>query len=106
MIFKHRSIGLMILLQFFTCGIYLIYWLVATKKELNRNNAQIPSAWLLIIPFANIYFIYCFAQGFAKVILKDSNQAAAYFVLLLFLLPIAALICQSNINDKTQSLYS
>lgn len=100
-----RSIGTMILLMIVTLGIYILYWLAVTKKELNQLGAQIPTAWLIIIPFANIYFLYAFAKGFATTIIKDSNQSVAYFLLLIFLLPIGELICQSNINERITRVY-
>jgi hypothetical protein len=86
-----------------TCGLYTIYWLVATKLELNKSGATIPSAWLIIIPFVNIYFLYEFAQGYCKVVFGDDRQAIAYFVLILFTLPIGAIIYQSQINKMAVS---
>jgi len=88
--------GLFLLL---TLGIYAIYWLVVTKIELNRLGAKIPTAWLIIIPFANIYFFYKFAEGFSATVLKNKSQAVAYFLLLLLLFPIGELVYQHQINQ-------
>lgn len=93
-----RNIVGMIPLLLLTFGIYLIYWTVVTKNELNRLGAQIPTAWLFIIPFANIYFLYKFAQGFTIVVFKDDSQTIAYFLLFLFFMPLAPIFYQIQIN--------
>jgi hypothetical protein len=51
---KNRNVVAVVLLPFVTFGIYSIYWEVVTKNELNAQGAQIPTAWLLIVPFVNI----------------------------------------------------
>ena len=99
----HRNIWQMIFLTIITCGLYTIYWLVATKLELNKSGATIPSAWLIIIPLVNIYFLYEFAQGYCKIIFGDDTQSVAYFALILLTLPIGAIIFQSQINKRAVS---
>lgn len=96
-----RDMVTMIILMLITCGLYLIYWTVVTKNELNRMGAQIPSAWLFIIPFANFYFIYKFAEAFAAIVLEDENQTVAYFLLLALLMPIGAIIYQVQMNKAS-----
>ncbi|MEX0940218.1 MAG: DUF4234 domain-containing protein [Candidatus Babeliales bacterium] len=95
-----RNLWQMIILILITLGIYPIYWLVATKIELNKLGAQIPTAWLLIIPFVNLYFLYKFAEAFAIYVLKDKTQIAAYFLLITLLWPIGEIIYQDQINKK------
>lgn len=44
-----------------TFGIYEIFWLVDTKKELNsKTNFHIPSIWLLILPVPVVIAGYVF----------------------------------------------
>ena len=62
---RHPAIALV--LAMFTCGIYYIYWLVSTKREMNRLGAEIPTSWLIIIPFVNIYWFWCWSQGVEKI---------------------------------------
>lgn len=95
-----RSIGQMILLMVVTLGIYTIYWLCVTKQELNKNRAQIPTFFLFFIPFANVYFLYKFAEAFCAIVLKDKAQVVALFVLLVCLFPVAELILQSQMNRR------
>ena len=60
-----RNPVLVIVLSFVTFGIYAIYWVVKTKGEINSLGAKIPTAWLMIIPIANLYFFYKYAEGFS-----------------------------------------
>ena len=94
----HRSLIATFLLLLFTLGIYSIYWVVVTKQEINNLGGRIPTAWLFIIPFVNIYFIYRFTQEFTKIVLHDDTQAASYFILFLFLPFIGVLFFQSKMN--------
>ena len=55
---KHRNIFLVYLFSIITFGIYALYWMVSTKNEINSLGAKIPTAWLLIVPIANLYWIY------------------------------------------------
>ncbi|MFZ5954506.1 MAG: DUF4234 domain-containing protein [Candidatus Dependentiae bacterium] len=101
-----RNIWIMVLLILVTGGLYLAYWFVVTKWELNAMGAQLPTAFLFFIPFANIYFIYKFSQAFAQKVLKNESEALTYFLLLFLLMPIGVLIAQSKINNFKQGLSS
>lgn len=49
---KHRSPFAVFMLSIITFGIYDIYWLVVTKKELNQKTSiHTPTIWLLFAPF-------------------------------------------------------
>lgn len=96
--FTHRDLIVMFILSILTLGFYLIYWTVITKNELNKNGANIPTAWLMIIPFANLYFYYKFAQAFAVQVLKDKSLTIPYFLLIPFLKPLGVLIYQAHMN--------
>ncbi len=76
---KHRDLVTVFILTIITIGIYFIYWAVKTKTELKRAGADIPTAFLVIIPFANIYFWYKYSIGYLTLIKKieiDNNIAA------------------------------
>lgn len=96
---EQRNIGIMIPLMLVTAGLYMVYWLVVTKLDFNDRGAHIPTSWLLIIPLANIYFLYKFTEAFARIIFKNEQLTVPYFLLLMLLLPVGILICQHNIND-------
>ena len=80
---KHRSIFWMAILSIVTLGIYMIYWAVKTKNEIKSLGADIPTAWLLIIPFGNIYFWYQYASGFAEYVKKGSTTIEYFIVAIL-----------------------
>jgi hypothetical protein len=85
-------------LPIITFGIYGLVWYVQTKEEMNRKGAQIPTAWLLIIPFANLYWLWVYAKGVEKVT-NGASGALGNFLLRLFLGPIGMAITQSAFNN-------
>ena len=85
------------LLCFITFGIYPIVWFVKAGREMRVRDAQVPTAWLMIIPFVSIYWFWkwCAAVG------KDtggSMHGLIAAILLLFLGPIGIAIVQSQFN--------
>jgi hypothetical protein len=94
---QRRSAVICIILSIVTFGIYGIYWAVKTKDEINSLGAKIPTAWLVIVPFVNIYFAYKYAEGFATYVLKDKNTIA-WFLLYIIIPPVAAILVQLELN--------
>jgi len=48
---KQRNVIAVVCFSIITLGIYDLFWLVSTKKELNmRTKQHVPSVWLLFIP--------------------------------------------------------
>ena len=95
---EQRNPFLVFLLALITFGIYGIVWYVKTKREMNSKGAQIPTAWLLIIPIVNIYWLYKYSEGVELVTNKDMSTAVAF--ILLFLLGIIGMaIIQSKFNS-------
>ncbi len=94
---QHRDPIMVILLSIITLGIYSLFWYVATKNEMNTKGAQIPTAWLLIIPFVNIWWYWKFSEGVELVTNKGMGVAVA-FLLLWFLGTIGEAIIQNNLN--------
>ncbi|TFH09626.1 MAG: DUF4234 domain-containing protein [Candidatus Atribacteria bacterium] len=93
-----RSPIAVFLLPFVTFGFYALFWIVRTKTEMNSRGAGIPTAWLLLIPIVNIYWLYRFAQGVDHVTGGRMSTAAA-FLLTLFLGTIGYAVIQSSLND-------
>jgi hypothetical protein len=92
-----RNPALVAVLSIITFGIYAIVWYVSTKEEMNQNyQADVPTAWLLIVPFVNIYWIWRFCGG----VEKTTGQSAPVNFLLLFLLSVIGMaIVQSKLNE-------
>lgn len=80
---KKRNIFVVYLLMIITFGIYGIYWFVSTKEEMNSLGAKIPTAWLIIVPIANLYWIYKYCEGFAEKVKKDNNTVLWFIVYIL-----------------------
>ncbi len=94
---QKRSPVAVLLLPFVTFGFYSLYWLVRTKTEMNSCGADIPTAWLLLIPFAGIWWLWKFGEGVERVTHERMSTGVA-FLLLLFLEFIGAMIIQSELN--------
>lgn len=94
---KKRDPIFVILATILTCGLYHIYWLVVTKDEINSLGAQIPTGWLIIIPIANLYFTYKYAEGFSAYVKKDNNPLI-WFLVYFFVAPLAIILFQVELN--------
>lgn len=95
---RDRSVLMVILFSFITFGIYTLYWMVSTKNEMNARGANIPTAWLIIIPFVSIYWMWKYAEGVGQVSKNQLSGPVAF--LLLFLLSIIGIaIVQSTFNQ-------
>jgi hypothetical protein len=69
-----------LLLTLITCGIYGLVWHVQTKEELNRRGAQIPTAWIWLIPFAIWYWLWKYAEG-VELVSGGKHTAGGTFAL-------------------------
>lgn len=98
---KRSPVGV-VLLTLITCGIYGIVWYVKTKEEMNRLGASIPTAWLLIIPLVNIYWVWKYAEG-VQLVTKGAQSAVTIFLLLLFCGIIGMPLAQSAFNSIAAS---
>jgi len=98
---KRRNPALVIIFAIITFGIYGIYWAVKTKHEISSLGAEIPTAWLLIVPIANWYWYYKYAEGFSNYVKKDNN-AILWFLLLFFVAPVAMIIFQVELNKLAE----
>ena len=87
---QERNVIVVYLLGIVTLGIYFLYWFIQTKREINRNfGAHIPTCWLLIIPIANIYWMYKYAEAYSIYVIKDDNKVlwALLFILIGIIVP-------------------
>lgn len=94
---RQRSILKMILLSIITFGIYSLYWSVSTKNEMNRLGANVPTAWLLIVPFVSIYWYWKYSEAVEQVTGGKVSTPLA-FVIELLLNFIGDIIIQSEFN--------
>ncbi len=99
---KQRSPVAVILLPFVTFGIYSIYWLVSTKIEMTKLGAKIPTAWLIIVPLANIWWYWKYSEGVDSITNSKISNVMA-FILLLLLGFIGQAIIQDSFNNVSTS---
>jgi hypothetical protein len=94
---QQRSPAAVFFLSLITFGIYALVWHVKTKGELNRLGANIPTAWLIIVPLANLYWIWKYCEGVEQV--SHGQISAVLALILMLLLSIVGLaILQSEFN--------
>jgi hypothetical protein len=94
---KKRNPALVIIFSIITLGIYLIYWFVKTKEEMKSLGADIPSAWLLIVPIGNCYLLYKYCDGFSEYVKKDKN-GVLWFLVAVTVFPVIPVIVQIELN--------
>jgi len=100
---KERNILLVYILGFVTLGIYFIYWLYETEKELNELRANIPTFILYFIPIVNIYWLYRYTKGWAYVSRRD--DVIVYFILFLFLGIVMPYLVQKSLNQIARNYF-
>lgn len=97
---RNRNPIAVLLLPLVTFGIYALYWEVSTKNEMNKLGADIPTAWLLIVPFVNWWWLWKYSQGVEKVTAGKLNGLLT-FLLFIVIGSIGAAIVQSSFNEVT-----
>lgn len=99
---KKRNPLAVVLLTIITFGIYGIVWEVKTKLEMNKLGAEIPTAWLIIIPIVNIWWLWKYSEGVEKVTNGKTSGVLA-FVLLFLLGVIGMAIVQYEFNGISET---
>ncbi len=99
---KIRSIAAPLLLPLITFGIYALVWSVKTKNEMNKSGTAIPTAWLLIVPIANIVWLWKYSVGVETFTRKRFDRHAAFW-LMLILGGIGSAIVQNQFNRAIES---
>jgi len=77
---SHRSIVKLLLLSLVTFGFYGLVWFVRTKEEMTAAGADIPTAWLLIVPIANLYWLWKYCGGVELVTRGKTSQVVGFIV--------------------------
>ena len=94
---KRRSPAAPLLLPVVTLGIYSLVWFVKTKNEMNKTTtSRIPTAWLLIVPIGNIFWLVAYARGAKE--FNGTASTAGTFWLLALLGQIGEAILQARFN--------
>ncbi len=94
---KNRVIWKAIALSVITFGIYGIVWQVKVKGEMNELGAEIPTAWWLIVPIGNIWWIWKYSEG-VEIVTKEKYPAGLAFILLSLTNIVGQAILQTEFN--------
>ena len=94
-----RSPVAVFFLPLITFGIYGLYWLVKTKDEMNAQGAEIPTAWLILVPIVQLWWIWKFAEGVGKTT-RDEMSGGLALILMLFTGSIGMAVIQSSLNKR------
>ncbi len=62
---------------------YCVYWLVRSKDEMVVRGADIPSAWWLVVPIANLFWLWKWAAGVEYVSIGRTSQLGAFLVVVM-----------------------
>ncbi len=98
---KYRNPLLVILFTFITFGIYGLVWTVMTKCEMNTAGAKIPTAWLIIVPLVNLWWLWKYSEGVEFVTRKNLSAPIA-FILIFLLGTIGNGIVQYEFNNYSK----
>ena len=99
---KPRSIAAPLLLPLVTFGIYSLVWSVKTKNEMNNSGTAIPTAWPLIVPIANIVWLWKYSVGVEQFTRGGLGRHAAFWVQLL-VGTVGPAIVQSKFNKAIEA---
>ena len=66
-VMKQRNLAFVYFMPMITLGVYAIVWWVKTKNEMVRLGASVPTAWLLIVPVAGLYWLYTYYRAAEKI---------------------------------------
>jgi hypothetical protein len=95
-VIKKRNIFLVYLFHIITLGIYGVYWMISTKRDMNSLGATIPNAFLMVIPIVNLYWFYKYSEGYS-IVKKDDHKVLWFFLFLIFGIVMPAMV-QSELN--------
>ncbi|NPE07362.1 MAG: DUF4234 domain-containing protein [Asgard group archaeon] len=78
---KERDPMMTIVFMIISCGLYMLYWLYETSKELTELGAELPTIWFIFIPGVNIYYIYKYTEEWHRIVKYKEQEAMIVFLL-------------------------
>ena len=94
---KERNPITVIVLMMCTCGIYALFWMFETGKELKELGAEIPALWFILIPGLNLYFGYKYLEEWHRIV-KYEQDFIMVLVLYFVFMPIVIYWVQTELN--------
>lgn len=77
---KKVSPVMVIVFSIITLGIYGLFWAINRKTEMNSQGANIPTAWLLLVPIVSIWWMWKFSGGVEHVTRGKTSQVIAFIL--------------------------
>ena len=104
---RNHNIVLWIILSIVTFGIASLVWMVRMKNDMNTRGAGIPTAWLLLVPIASIWWMWKWSVGVEIATGKKMSGPVAFLlVFLLSLIGVAIVQVQLNAAADAPALPS
>ena len=94
--FEAKSLGIQVVLFVVTLGLYSLYWLYSTAKQLDEGTGESLSPILAVIPLVNIIAVWQISN--AAEAITDQGKLLL-FVLFIFLPIVPWYLIQSGMND-------
>src|SRR4051812_17973202 len=70
-----RNLAVVFFLTLLTGGLYAIYWVFKTTREMNNVGAEIPTAFCMFVPILNIWWLWKYSEGVAYVTDQKLSEA-------------------------------
>ena len=102
---KRSAFGVFLFSFFFTF-FYQIYWFVQTKEEMCELGCEIPTSWLMIVPFASIYWDWKYCEAVESVSLGKYSTGMIFLLLQLKWFFAIILIVVVLANGNTQGEFT
>jgi hypothetical protein len=94
---KERNPLMVIILMMCTFGIYGLYWIFVTSKELVEEGAELPPLWYIIIPILNLYYMYKYLEEWHKLVKYEQDFMMVVVIAIVFS-PIVIYWVQTELN--------
>jgi len=70
---KQRDPIMVIVYTMLTCGLYYLYWLYETSKELTELGAELPTIWFIFIPIIQYYYLYKYLEEWHRIVKYEQD---------------------------------
>ena len=94
---KERNPIMVIILSMCTCGIYMLYWIWDTSKELIELKAELPALLHIIVPGLNLYFMYKYLEEWHRIVKYEQDFIMVLVIMFVFS-PIVIYWVQTELN--------
>ena len=101
---RHRNPILVLFLTLFTAGLFGLYWIVVSSKELKPLAKDSPNPkilWLLLIPVVGAVVWIVYLRKFSQAVFQATSMNPLFqFFVLLILFPLGVFMVQEQFNKK------